>query len=63
MTKVGADINEEGPDNNVIETKKGKVLKEEDGYEPKGNMSALVLYTLLVGFGNLQAGFAIAGNN
>jgi hypothetical protein len=34
MTKVGADINEEGPDNNVIETKKGKVLKEEDEYEP-----------------------------
>jgi hypothetical protein len=26
-------------------------------------MSAMMLYTLLVGFGNLQAGFAIAGNN
>ena len=26
-------------------------------------MSALMLFTLLVGFGNLQAGFAIAGNN
>ena len=26
-------------------------------------MSALMMYTLLVGFGNLQAGFAIAGNN
>lgn len=26
-------------------------------------MCALIVYTLLIGFGNVQAGFAIAGNN
>jgi len=26
-------------------------------------MAALVIYTLLIGLGNIQAGFAIAGNN
>jgi hypothetical protein len=47
----------------IVETKKEDVLKSKDSYQPQGNMSALVMYTLLIGFGNLQAGFAIAGNN
>jgi len=29
----------------------------------EGNIPALMLYTLLIGLGNVQAGFAIAGNN
>ena len=40
--------------------------KKEDAVvqeQPQGNMTALVIYTLLIGLGNIQAGFAIAGNN
>ena len=48
----------------AVEAKAATVLLGGEGeYQPKGHMPSMIIFTLLIGLGNLQAGFAIAGNN